>query len=136
MKSVAGGLRLDLAQFREMEAFAQFGSDLDAATQRLLARGERTVEMLKQPQYDPMPVARQIVVIYAVTNGHLDEFPVQRVRRWEREFLDFLEAEKADLLQGVASQRVLTDDLESELKDALRDFNARFEAELEASVPA
>jgi F-type H+/Na+-transporting ATPase subunit alpha len=80
MRSVAGRLRLDLAQYRELEAFAQFGSDLDAATQRQLARGARTVEILKQPQYEPMPVEHQVMVIYAVTNGYLDEVPIERSR--------------------------------------------------------
>ncbi len=119
-----------------MEAFAQFGSDLDAATQRQLARGERTVEILKQPQYDPMPVERQVAVIYAVTNGYLDSFPVERVRLWEREFLDFLSAEKDDLLSSLRSEKVLTEDLEADLKKALDDFNARFEAALQEAVPA
>ncbi len=136
MKTVAGRLRLDLAQYREMEAFAQFGSDLDAATQRQLARGVRTVEILKQPQYDPVPVERQVVVIYAVTNGFLDEFPVERVRQWEREFLDFLVAERSDVLEGVASEKTLTGELEADLKEALDDFNPRFMAELEESIPA
>ncbi len=135
MKKVAGRLRLDLAQYREMEAFAQFSSDLDAATQRQLARGQRTVEILKQPQYDPMPVARQVVTIYSVTNGYLDDFPIERVRQWEREFLDFLTTQKPDLLDGLSSENVLTDDLEADLKNALEDFNARFKAELEEAVP-
>jgi F-type H+-transporting ATPase subunit alpha len=136
MKSVAGRLRLDLAQYREMEAFAQFGSDLDAATQRQLARGERTVEVLKQPQYDPMPVERQVVVIYAVTNGYLDEFPVERVRQWERGFLDFLSSDSSDLLEAIKSQKALSDELEANLKTALGEFNSRFAAQLEESVPA
>src|SRR5687767_13333967 len=89
MKTVAGRLRLDLAQYRELEAFAQFGSDLDATTQRQLARGARTVELLKQPQYQPMPVENQVAVIYAVTNGHLDQIPVERVKPWERGFHEY-----------------------------------------------
>jgi len=129
MKKVAGRLRLDLAQFRELEAFAQFGSDLDAATQRQLARGERTVEILKQPQYAPMSVERQIAVIYAVTNGHLDEVPVERVGAWERGFLDFLEAQHDDFLTSLRTGKVLTEELEATLKAALADFNARFQAE-------
>ena len=90
----AGGrpLRLSLAQYRELEAFAQFGSDLDAATQRQLARGARLVEVLKQPQYQPMPVEKQVVIIYAVTNGYLDDVAVQHIRQWERDFLEFLES--------------------------------------------
>ena len=91
MKQVAGPLRLSLAQYRELEAFAQFGSDLDAATQRQLARGARLVEILKQPQYQPVPVEKQVAIIYAVTNGFLDDVPVPQVRKWERDFLGCLE---------------------------------------------
>src|SRR5512147_1290007 len=92
MKQVAGPLRLSLAQYRELEAFAQFGSDLDAATQKQLARGARLVEVLKQPQYAPMPVEKQVAIIYAVTNGHLDDVQAPHIRQWEREFLTYLEA--------------------------------------------
>ena len=91
MKQVAGPLRLSLAQFRELEAFAQFGSDLDAATQRQLDRGARLVEMLKQPQYQPMPVEKQVAIIFAVTKGFLDDVPVPQVRKWERDFLSSLD---------------------------------------------
>jgi len=129
MKKVAGRLRLDLAQFRELEAFAQFGSDLDAATLRQLARGTRTVEILKQAQYDPMPVERQVAVIYAVTNGYIDTIPVERVGAWERGFLAFLGAEHADLLASIAEGKDLTSEIEAKLKSSLIDFNARFEAE-------
>jgi len=129
MKKVAGRLRLDLAQYRELEAFAQFGSDLDAATQRQLGRGQRTVEMLKQPQYRPVPVEKQVAVIYAVTNGHLDAVPVEQVREWEAGFLDFLDAQAPDLLEGFRTQKALTDGLEARLKEALADFNARFDAQ-------
>ncbi|TVR56147.1 MAG: F0F1 ATP synthase subunit alpha [Gemmatimonadales bacterium] len=129
MKKVAGRLRLDLAQFRELEAFAQFGSDLDAATLRQLGRGQRTVEILKQPQYRPVPVEKQVAVIYAVTNGHLDAVPVERVRAWEAGFLDFLDAQYEDLLEGFRKEKALTDALEERLKAALVDFNAHFEAQ-------
>jgi F-type H+/Na+-transporting ATPase subunit alpha len=129
MKKVAGRLRLDLAQFRELEAFAQFGSDLDAATQRQLGRGQRTVEILKQPQYRPMAVEKQVAVIYAVTNGHLDDVPVERVRTWELGFLDFLDAQYPDFLEGFRKETALTDELEARLKAAIADFNARFEAQ-------
>jgi F-type H+/Na+-transporting ATPase subunit alpha len=133
MKKVAGRLRLDLAQYRELEAFAQFGSDLDAATQRQLARGERTVEILKQAQYQPVPVERQIAVIYAVVNGHLDQVPVERVREWEEGFLEFLTVHRADFLTRIREEKQLTDELESTLKASIQDFNARFEAELETA---
>ena len=100
MKQVAGPLRLSLAQFRELEAFAQFGSDLDAATQRQLARGGRLVEVLKQPQYQPVPVERQVAIIFAVTNGYLDDVPVNHIRQWERDFLEYLEASHGQVLDG------------------------------------
>ena len=94
------------------------------------------MEILKQPQYEPVPVERQVVVIYAVNNGYLDEFPVERVGQWEREFLGFLTDQRADLLDEIRSGMVLTEDLETELKGALDDFNARFRSELEESVSA
>ena len=97
MKNVAGGLRLDLASFRELEAFAQLGTDLDAATQARLDRGYRMVELLKQPQYQPMNVVDQILMIYAGTQGHLDKVPVEQVAQWESEFLEFIHAKKADV---------------------------------------
>jgi F-type H+/Na+-transporting ATPase subunit alpha len=129
MKKVAGRLRLDLAQFRELEAFAQFGSDLDAATQRQLARGQRTVEVLKQPQYQPMPVEKQVAMIYAVTNGYLDLIPVTQVRDWERGFLEFMDAQRREVLDGIRTQKQLTDELEGGLKAAIGDYNARWVAE-------
>jgi F-type H+/Na+-transporting ATPase subunit alpha len=132
MKKVAGRLRLDLAQFRELEAFAQFGSDLDAATQRQLARGERIVEILKQPQYDPVPVERQVAVIYAVINGHIDTIPTKRVREWEQRFLEFMTAHHPDVLDGIREEKVLSDELEEGLKKAITGFNAGFKEEIEA----
>jgi F-type H+/Na+-transporting ATPase subunit alpha len=129
MKKVAGRLRLDLAQYRELEAFAQFGSDLDAATQRQLARGEKTVEVLKQAQYQPMAVEKQVAVIYAVTNGHLDQVPTNRVRQWEQGFIDFLEAQRTEVLDDLREKKVLSDEIEVNLKSAIADFNARWEAE-------
>jgi F-type H+-transporting ATPase subunit alpha len=97
MKNVAGGLRLQLAAFRALEAFAQLGTDLDAATQANLDRGYRMVELLKQPQYKPLHVADQIMVIYAGTAGYLDNVPVEDVRRWEADFLDFVHTKKQDV---------------------------------------
>ena len=128
MKKVAGRLRLDLAQYRELEAFAQFGSDLDAATQRQLARGARTVEMLKQPQYQPMPVENQVCVIYAVTNGHLDDVEVTQVRDWERGFHEVMAAKNQDVLDGIREGGQLTDELTEGLLAALADYNAAFAA--------
>ena len=97
MKNVAGSLRLDLASFRELEAFAQLGTDLDPMTQAKLDRGYRMVELLKQPQYSPLNVVDQIMVIYAGTNGFIDEVPVPEVRRWEAEFLEFVRTKKKDV---------------------------------------
>jgi F-type H+-transporting ATPase subunit alpha len=131
MKKVAGRLRLDLAQYRELEAFAQFGSDLDAATQRQLARGARTVEILKQPQYQPMPVENQVAVIYAVTNGYLDEIDIAHVRRWELGFHQTMAAKHQHILDGIRTGGQLTDELTQQLIDAIKSFNAAFAAEME-----
>ncbi len=134
MKKVAGRLRLDLAQYRELEAFSQFGSDLDAATQRQLARGERTVEILKQGQYSPMATEDQVAVIYAVINGYLDKIPVDRVGQWEKEFLEFMKAQRNEVLEELRDEKVLTEELEGGLKAAIGDFNQRFEAQIGASA--
>jgi F-type H+-transporting ATPase subunit alpha len=125
MKQVAGRLRLDLAQFRELEAFAQFGSELDATTQRQLARGARIVEVLKQPQYQPMPVERQIMIIFAVTNGYLDDVPVEKIRAWEDAFLTFMVAEYADAGEAIRTQKILSDDLQARLRKAIEQFKAQ-----------
>jgi len=135
MKKVAGRLRLDLAQFRELQAFAQFGSDLDAATQRQLARGERTVEVLKQPQYQPMPVENQVAVIYAVTNGYLDEVPVERVRAWELGFHEFLRAHHHELLTTIREKKELSDAVTETLVGAIQEYSRTFQAQ-ERAEPA
>ena len=137
MKSVAGSLRLDLANFRELEAFAQFGSDLDPASQRQLARGARTVELLKQPQYEPMAVENQIAVIYAVTNGYLDAVDVEQVRQWERGFHEVMSAKHQHVLDQLRESGVLTDELAAELVSGIEAYNEAFAAEHEpaASVP-
>jgi F-type H+-transporting ATPase subunit alpha len=124
MKQVAGRLRLDYAQYRELEAFAQFASDLDAATQKQLARGERVVEVLKQPQYRPMPVEQQIMIIYAVTNGYLDGVPVAKIRGWEEDFLEFVSASRPELGRGIRTKRTLDEELTAELKKVIEDFQA------------
>jgi F-type H+-transporting ATPase subunit alpha len=129
MKKVAGSLRLDLAQFRELEAFAQFGSDLDAATQRQLARGQRTVEILKQPQYQPMAVENQVAAIYAVTNGFLDDVEVGDVRKWELGFHDYLSTHAADVLEGLRTEKQLTDEIKGKLEAAIEGWNEGFAAE-------
>src|SRR5512135_3307723 len=126
MKQVAGPLRLSLAQYRELEAFAQFGSDLDAATQKQLARGARLVEVLKQPQYAPMPVEKQVAIIYAVTNGHLDDVQAPHIRQWEREFLTYLEAKSPKVLDAIRTKKALDDDATQGLKAAITAFKALF----------
>ncbi|HEU4697883.1 MAG TPA: F0F1 ATP synthase subunit alpha [Gemmatimonadales bacterium] len=129
MKTVAGPLRLSLAQYRELEAFAQFGSDLDPATQRQLARGARLVEVLKQPQYAPMPVEKQVAIIWVVTNGHLDDVAVPQIRQWERDFLAFLEAQHPDVLADIRTRKVLDDSVVSRLQAAVAGFKPIFVAE-------
>jgi F-type H+-transporting ATPase subunit alpha len=136
MMKVAGRLRLDLAQYREMEAFAQFGSDLDAATQRQLARGSRTVEMLKQPQYQPMPVEHQVCAIFAVTQGHVDHVSVTRVRAWELGFHEHLSTQHQDLLDSIRQGKNLTDELTSRLVEVIKEYNDSFAASEEASPEA
>jgi F-type H+-transporting ATPase subunit alpha len=124
MKGVAGRLRLDLAQYRELEAFASFASDLDAATKKQLDRGARTVEILKQPQYQPMPVELQVMVIYAVTNGFVDEVPVAEIRDWEKGFLEFMSAQFPQVGDKIRTEKALSKDLEAELKRAIERYNA------------
>ncbi|HKP49169.1 MAG TPA: F0F1 ATP synthase subunit alpha, partial [Gemmatimonadales bacterium] len=126
MKQVAGPLRLSLAQYRELEAFAQFGSDLDAATQRQLQRGARLVEVLKQPQYRPVPVEKQVVIIFAVTNGYLDDVDVAHIRQWEQDFLDYLEANHSAVLSDIRTKKALDDDLTNRLKTAITSFKPMF----------
>jgi len=128
MKKVAGRLRLDLAQYRELAAFAKFGSDLDKATLAQLLRGSRLVELLKQGQYVPMPVEKQVASIFAGTNGYLDEIPLEQVQRFEKEFLEMLELKHADLLQAIAEKKDLTDDITARLKTILRAFTDSFKA--------
>jgi F-type H+/Na+-transporting ATPase subunit alpha len=127
MKAVAGRLRLDLAQYRELEAFAAFGSDLDAASKAQLERGARMVELLKQPQYTPFPVQEQVVSLWAGTTGKLDEVPVEDVRRFEAEFLDYLRREQSGLLQSIAETGLLDDDTTAALEDAISAFKQQFE---------
>ena len=126
MKKVSGTMRLDLAQYRELESFAQFGSELDQASQRQLDRGERVVEILKQPQYSPVPVEEQVVVIWAVSNGKLDDVPVEDVRRFETELRAFMRDRHGDLLKGFRTEGTLTDDRVSVLEEALSAFRERF----------
>ena len=126
MKQVAGTMKSDLAQYREMAAFAQFGSDLDAVTQRLLNRGSRLTELLKQPQFAPFPVEEQVVSIYAGTRGYLDKLAVNQIGRFEQEFLQKLRGGHRDILDGIRKEKALTPDLESKLKAVLESFSKSF----------
>jgi F-type H+-transporting ATPase subunit alpha len=133
MRQVAGSLRLDLASFRELEAFAQFGSDLDKATQQQLARGARLVEVLKQGRYAPMSVAHQVMTIYAGTNGYLDDVDVESVLRFREEFLVFMDNAHPDVGSRITQEQVLTDEIEADLKSALEEFAQTFEREQAAA---
>ncbi len=126
MKSVAGRLRLDLAQYRALEAFAQFGSELDRASQQQLARGARVVEILKQPQYQPQPVERQVVAIYVVTGGYLDDYPVEDAKRFVTTFNDYLETRHAGVPSAIRESGALSDETEAALKAAIDEFATTF----------
>jgi F-type H+-transporting ATPase subunit alpha len=129
MKQVAGTLRLDLAQFRELQAFAQFGSDLDKATQAQLARGQRLTEILKQPQYQPMDVEKQVLVIWAATNGYTDDIAIEEIRRFETGLLKFVENSHPGLLADLAEKKSLTDEIKAGLKQVLEDFKDNWSKE-------
>ncbi len=124
MKQVAGRLRLDLAQYRELEAFAQFGSELDPATQKQLARGARIVEVLKQPQYQPMPVEKQVIVIFAVTNGYLDDMELGTIRESAKRFHEFMDAQHPEIGEEIRTKKALSDELTARLKKAIEEFKA------------
>ncbi|HEY6872006.1 MAG TPA: F0F1 ATP synthase subunit alpha [Geobacteraceae bacterium] len=128
MKQVAGTLRLSLAQYREMAAFAQFGSDLDKATQMQLARGERLVEILKQPQYRPIPNEKQVLIIFAANNGFVDDYPVASLRRYESELYTFFDTRKSDILTELRDKKAIDDDLKGKIVAALNDFKKEFTA--------
>ena len=128
MKKVAGSLKLDLAQYRELEAFAKFGSDLDKSTQRTLSRGSRLVELLKQGQYAPVPVEKQVVSIYLGTNGYLDEIPLHEIKRFEKEMFDYIDVNGADILEAIRSEKVLSEDTVNKLKKAAEDMIAVFKS--------
>ncbi|SDK57529.1 F-type H+-transporting ATPase subunit alpha [Maridesulfovibrio ferrireducens] len=128
MKQVAGTLRLDLAQYRELAAFAAFGSDLDKATQQKLNRGARLVELLKQSQFKPMNVMQQVISLYAGTRGHMDDVPVTAVRKFEEELLEFIASAKPEIMEGIKTKQALDDDIEGKLKAALEEFKKGFTA--------
>jgi F-type H+/Na+-transporting ATPase subunit alpha len=134
MKQVAGTLRIDLAQFRELQAFAQFGSDLDKATQAQLARGQRLVEILKQPQYEPMNVENQVLVIWAASNGYADDVAIEDVRSFEAALLKFVENSHPGLLQSIREQKSLTEEITADLKQVLSDFKDNWSEKASASV--
>jgi F-type H+/Na+-transporting ATPase subunit alpha len=123
MSKVAGGLKADLSQYRELAAFAQFGSDLDPSTQRQLARGERLMEILKQTQYNPLPLEHQVAIIYAGSRGYMDKVEVEKINEWERDFLRYMDTARADVLQPVRERGAWNDDIEDGLRQAVQDFN-------------
>jgi F-type H+-transporting ATPase subunit alpha len=129
MKDVAGTLRLDLNQFRELASFAQFGSDLDKATQQTLSRGERLTAILKQGELDPMPVEEQVVVLYAASNGYLDEIDTDAVPDWERQFRDFMRDSHGEVLDSVRDEQKLSDENEEKLEEAIENFNENYDPE-------
>ncbi len=126
MKKVAGSLRLDLAQFRELEAFAQFATDMDETTKKQIERGRRTVEILKQGQFTPMSMENQVAVLYAITKGYVDQIAVEKVREWETGLHAFLQREHADLLSKLAERKALDEEIEKDLKAALEGWNKEF----------
>jgi F-type H+/Na+-transporting ATPase subunit alpha len=131
MKKIAGTLRIDLAQYRELEAFTKFGSDLDKVTLQRLRRGARLVEILKQGQYNPYPIENQIIVIFAGTNGYLDEIPIEEVPRYEKELLELMEIKhQEDILNEIASKKELSDEMINKLKNILEDFTNNFKVSI------
>ncbi|CAN5603443.1 F0F1 ATP synthase subunit alpha [soil metagenome] len=133
MKSIAGTMRLELNQFRELQSFAQFGSDLDKATQDTLARGERQLAILKQDEREPLPVEEQVVIIYAVSNGYLDEIEANNVPDWESQFRSYMRDSNNEILESVRDEQTLSDENEESLKEAIQNFNRNYEPE-ESSV--
>ncbi|MFW6022005.1 MAG: F0F1 ATP synthase subunit alpha [Halanaerobiaceae bacterium] len=134
MKKVAGTLRLDLSQYRELEAFAQFGSDLDQATQRRLNRGERIVEVLKQPQYSPMEMEDQVIIIYTVTNGYLDDIPVDNIARFEKEFLSYVHANYPEISDSIKEEAKISDEIKDKLVEVINEFKENFNIRKESII--
>jgi F-type H+-transporting ATPase subunit alpha len=135
MKKVAGRLRLDLAQYRALEAFAQLGTELDKASQAQLDRGARVVQVLNQGQYEPVPVEKQVISIWAVTNGLLDDIPVSDVKRFETDFLLFMDASRPEIGQAIRNSGDLSEDTESQLKAAVEEFKGTFAPSGDAPPP-
>jgi len=136
MKQVGATLKLELAQYRELAAFAQFGSDLDKATQAQLARGERLVEVLKQGQYSPLPFSKQILIIYAGTNGYLDDLPVEQVRPFEKALYEYVDTMNPGLFEGIMKKKALDEQLKTEMNKALKECKERFVAEQQTAAAA
>jgi F-type H+-transporting ATPase subunit alpha len=136
MRQVAGSLRLDLAQYRELAAFAQFGSDLDKGTQAQLNRGRRLVEILKQPQYQPLSVEKQVIIIYAATKGFIDPVAIEDVRRYEEDLYRFLETRHPGVLTGISEKKILDDDLKAAVEAALKEFGQQFVGTMQATAVA
>jgi len=133
MKQVAGTLRIELAQYRELAAFAQFGSDLDKATQAQLARGDRLTEILKQDQYQPLDVVKQIMIIFAGTQGFTDDLRVDELRDFEKQLYQFMDANKGDLVRRIGTEKVLSDELRGQLTAALKEFKEKYLADKQAA---
>ena len=127
MKKVAGSIKLELAQYREMAAFAQFASDMDASTQQLLARGSRLVELLKQPQYSPLPMEEQVISIYSGVNGYLDKVSIENISKFETDLMNLIKSSHKDILKSIRDERALTDSTEEKLKKAIEEFLKTFE---------
>jgi len=128
MRKVAGPLKLDLAQYRELAAFAQFASDLDKATRDQLTRGEKISEVTKQPQYQPLSVEKQVAILWVVTNGYLDDVPTARIKDFEQRFYRFLESERPEVLTTLAAKPELNDEIVGSLRSAAADFKETFTA--------
>ncbi|HSD12202.1 MAG TPA: F0F1 ATP synthase subunit alpha, partial [Patescibacteria group bacterium] len=126
MKKVAGKLRLDMAQFRELEGFAQFASDLDEATRRQIERGRRAAEVLKQGQYAPLSLSAQVAILYVLTTGHIDDVPVEKIRAWETGFRDYLVKARRDIVDAIDASNDLTDDTKKKLDEAAAEFKKAF----------
>ena len=127
MKKVAGSIKLELAQYREMAAFAQFASDMDASTQQLLARGSRLVELLKQPQYSPLPMEEQVISIYSGVNGYLDKVSIENISKFETDLMNLIKSSHKDILKSIRDEKALTDSTEEKLKKSIEEFLKTFE---------
>jgi len=137
MRQVAGSLRLDMAQYRDLAAFAQFGADqLDKATQAQLKRGQRLTEILKQDQYMPLSVEKQVLSIYVATSGLLDSIPVNEVRRFEKELLQYVETSQSSILKNISEKKALDDGIKAEIKKAVESFKERFSAAVQEAAAA